>query len=132
MTTKPDYNRFRVFVYGTLKRGFSNHKVLARNHAEYLGNATTRDSYVMFDVGYPLIIKDNSLHNEDTAPVVGEIYLVNRQCMKELDILEGEGILYKRIKIKLFNHEDALAYLWIGEPEGTPVMPNMTGVIDWR
>ena len=36
-------SRHRVFVYGTLKRGFYNHRLLQEREAKFVGNASTRE-----------------------------------------------------------------------------------------
>lgn len=82
----------KVFVYGTLKRGYNNHKLL--NNAEFVGEKIIpgfRLFYSHGEVGFPVAQKD------DSSSVKGEIYEVND--FKVLDQLEGEGFMYDRIFI---------------------------------
>ena len=85
-----------IFVYGTLKRGGSNHGFLAGQ--EFLGSATTPPGYALYRLdGYPGMIPAVG------APgVVGELWRVTDACLRELDILEGVGEnLYRRERIAL-------------------------------
>ena len=84
----------RVFVYGTLKRGYRNHHLLA--HSVLIGRAYTASPYCMLDGEYP-VLRDLG---EDLSPVAGEIYEVDPQTLSALDELEGvaEG-LYDRVEI---------------------------------
>ncbi len=81
-----------IFVYGTLKRGFSNHGCLAGQ--EFVGAAQTAPGYVLFDLGgYPAMVAD------DDAPegVSGEVWRVDDECLAGLDLLEGtaEGLYHR-------------------------------------
>ena len=45
-----------VFVYGTLKQGYGNNRLL--EFAEYYADATTKDRYMFFTLGaFPAVIK---------------------------------------------------------------------------
>lgn len=100
-----------VFVYGTLKRGGSNHHYLAGQ--TFVGEARTRPGFRLFDVGgYPGMIP----HAADRDGVEGEIWSVNAAGLADLDQLEGlaEG-LYRREPVPLLPPHDAVsvdAYLY--------------------
>ncbi len=86
-----------VFVYGTLKRGGSNHVFLARQR--YLGEARTAPGFTLYSLGdYPGMVRAPG----DTTGVTGELWVVDDSCLAELDRLEGldEG-LYERIDVVL-------------------------------
>lgn len=86
-----------VFVYGTLKRGGSNHSFLKGQ--KFLGNARTVPGFTLYALGdYPGMVRAPS----DTAGVTGELWTVDEACLAELDQLEGidEG-LYERIDVSL-------------------------------
>lgn len=74
-----------VFVYGTLKRGFSNHYLLET--AEFVSEATIESGYKMVSLAwYPAILKDES----STTPIHGEVYrLTSDKELEALDFLEG-------------------------------------------
>jgi gamma-glutamylaminecyclotransferase len=82
----------QIFVYGTLKRGCSNHSYLAGQ--KLLGEAQTAPGHVLFDLGgYPGMVAQAA----DPGFVTGEVWSVDDECLERLDALEGtaEG-LYRR------------------------------------
>lgn len=83
-----------VFVYGTLRKGYTNHFYL--NKAEFLGNATTKEHYGMFGGRIPFVNKNYALY-----PIEGELYRVTPSELKELDRLEGHPEFYRRERIQV-------------------------------
>lgn len=107
----------RVFVYGTLKRGFSNHHFLRGQ--TFLGMATTVPGYRLFSLGdYPGLV-----HWEgDAQSVQGEVWQVDDACLADLDVLEGvsEG-LYHRLRVRLcppFDQQVVLSYVYALSVDG--------------
>lgn len=88
--------KHRVFVYGTLKRGIHNNRLL--ENSDFIGNAYTLDTFKMFHVGFPVIFFDN---HPDAKPVYGEVYDVDDDTLKSLDNLEAEGSMYDRKEINV-------------------------------
>lgn len=86
----------RVFVYGTLKRGFENHRLMET--ATFVGKAHTLTPYRMLDGEFP-VMRDAG---PDRMLVAGELYEVNARTLEALDELEGvaEG-MYDRVEIKI-------------------------------
>ena len=83
-----------VFVYGTLKKGFGNHRLLAG--AEFCGKAYIA-RVIMLDLGaYPAVIHGG--HKE----VEGELYRVNDAILSDLDRLEGHPHFYERQTVMAF------------------------------
>ncbi len=77
-----------VFVYGSLRRGFCNHRVMAG--AKFLGPGVTQADFAMVDLGrYPGVIRGD-------AAVAGEVFAVPNQLMGRLDRLEENGRVYQR------------------------------------
>ena len=87
----------RVFVYGTLKRGCSNHGFLTGRH--FVGDAHTPGGFTLYKVtDYPAMVRSS-----DAGDIVaGEVWEVDDACLEQLDRLEGidEG-LYTREPIAL-------------------------------
>ncbi len=76
--------RESIFVYGTLKRGLSNHSHLGGQR--FLGTARTTPVYRMVDCGgYPGMF----VVEKDGLSIIGEVWEVDAACRRELDILEG-------------------------------------------
>jgi gamma-glutamylcyclotransferase (GGCT)/AIG2-like uncharacterized protein YtfP len=107
----------RVFVYGSLKRGCSNHAFLQGQ--TFLGNACTVPGFRLFDLGdYPGMVA----WPEDKAGVQGELWSVDPACLSRLDQLEGtaEG-LYRRAPIALlapFAGQTAETYFYLPPIDG--------------
>ena len=86
-----------VFVYGTLKRGFSNHYFL--EDAKFIAQATTKDKFPMVNIikAYPYIINDaGNGHN-----IEGELYKIDASILAKLDMLEGYPEHYDRQKVTI-------------------------------
>ena len=103
----------KVFVYGTLMDGECNHHFLS--NSKCLGR-TYIEGYEMYDVGwYPAIVSGRGM-------VIGELYNVSINDMPSIDMLEGEGDLYKktceRIRDCDGNLTFAFVYVYLGDCDG--------------
>jgi gamma-glutamylcyclotransferase (GGCT)/AIG2-like uncharacterized protein YtfP len=92
-----------LFVYGTLKRGGSNHAHLAGQR--FLGEARTAAGYTLVSLGdYPGLVPASG----DLAGVTGELWQIDAACLAGLDELEGIAEnLYTRGPIQLVVRPDA-------------------------
>lgn len=120
--------RHLVFVYGTLLRGESNHGLL--DEAEFLGEATTSDEYVLVDLGpYPAIVPADEAH---ATRITGEVYAVDDAGLVELDHLEDAPRLYQRVEASFgWNDQSGGGRAWIyvhPAVDGRPTIPSG----DWR
>lgn len=106
-----------VFVYGTLKRGGSNHHYLAAQ--KFVGEARTKPGFRLYELnGYPGMIAVAA----DREGVTGEVWSVDASALQQLDALEGvdEG-LYRRESVPLlapFADRTVDAYLYARSVEG--------------
>ena len=93
----------RLFVYGTLKRGFPAERYL--QEAQFQGTATTAPGYALHDLGaYPgLIVAAGA------GTVSGELYSVSPEDLTRLDRYEGAD--YSRERIVLSDGSVAEAYV---------------------
>ena len=83
----------KVFVYGTLKAAYWNHRLLAG--ATFLGEAFTEKRYHMFGAGVPWIVP-----NAQGLPVKGEVFEIDEQeHLPAIDRLEGHPNGYTRTNI---------------------------------
>ena len=98
-----------LFVYGTLRRGGSNHGYLAGSVC--LGHAETEPEYAIVDVGaYKGLIAG-------TETVVGEVWRVAPDVLRAVDALEGvDSGLYARSPVRLLNWPagGVQAYMYCG------------------
>lgn len=106
-----------VFVYGTLKRGFGNNRILS--DSEFKGKATTVWNYAMFDAGVPFLMDIHDFgedrYHSLSKPCRGEVFEVeDTSVMSRLDYLESEGTLYKRFlaEIKLDDGSDCVCWAY--------------------
>lgn len=91
-----------VFVYGTLKRGQSNHHLL--KDAEYLGDDCIEGK--LFDLGgFP------AAHWDGVDMIVGEKFEIKDQkTLERLDMLEGHPDFYNRRVVKTKTGQDVWTY----------------------
>ena len=104
-----------VFVYGTLMKGHGNHRsYLSKSDCLGKGEIT---GYALYAVSsFPGIVPENG------EKVKGEVYQVDRDTLKRLDCLEGEGSLYLRKKVKVRVDDQivqAWTYIWNHETRST-------------
>ena len=79
-----------VFVYGSLKRGMTNHGQL--DDARWLGNAQLQ-GLALYDLGpFPMAV----ISDDDDAVLQGEIHAVTAARLQALDRFEGVPRLYER------------------------------------
>lgn len=86
-----------VFVYGTLLKGLRYHHIL--KDCQFLGKKIGR-GLQMYDLGpFPACVFTNNYEHT----VKGELYAVDEDVLKRLDILEGYPEFYNRIELKWIN-----------------------------
>eukprot|EP00929_Paragymnodinium_shiwhaense_P072905 TRINITY_DN37006_c0_g1_i1.p1 TRINITY_DN37006_c0_g1~~TRINITY_DN37006_c0_g1_i1.p1 ORF type:complete len:231 (+),score=37.88 TRINITY_DN37006_c0_g1_i1:53-694(+) len=115
MALRPPQLEHTLFVYGTLKRLFTNHVrylgvAEARHGARFAARAESLEKY-------PLVVRPPSMLPATCGPVLmdkpgtghriaGEIFHVDNKCLEAMDILEGvkAGYYYKKtIKVQLLD-----------------------------
>jgi len=98
-----------LFFYGSLKRGLSNHRLVAGQR--YLGDATTIPAYRIVEIGrYGGMIRDD----DSGLAVRGELWAVDEKCLAALDEFEmGEG-LWARRPVDVTGHNGVQSYCWTG------------------
>ena len=115
----------KLFVYGTLKKGYGNHHVI--NKAKFLGTFISVDKFDMSGYGFPEIYP-----NKHGKQIMGEIYDLCDQDFVFTDSLEGNGSFYRR-EIRDFtnNKETIKAWIYIILSPGSPIEVE-DEVIDWN
>lgn len=98
----------KVFVYGTLKKGYGNNRLLTE--AEYLGEAFVEGFRMYYSWGkgsYPIVVPDKK-------KIKGEVYEIkdDRNILNNLDALEGHPNMYKRTPVKTECGQDVELYVW--------------------
>tara|TARA_R100000655_G_scaffold91655_1_gene132527 strand:+ start:627 stop:1238 length:612 start_codon:yes stop_codon:yes gene_type:complete len=92
-----------LFVYGTLKKGGSNHEFI--EGSKFLRHEILNDHAIYKPNGFnfPIMIP-----NEDSK-VYGEVYRVDSDTLYRLDMLEQEGTFYNRLDNSILGYQ---YYLW--------------------
>ena len=85
-----------LFIYGTLKRGQTNHHLLAEQC--YLGEVATARRFRLLSLGwYPGLAEART--DRVGLSIEGEAWEVTRKCLEILDHYEGSE--YRRCRIEL-------------------------------
>jgi gamma-glutamylaminecyclotransferase len=105
--------RTLLFVYGTLKRGQRNYRLLADQL--FAGEAVTAPRYRVFDLGpHPGLVRDDT----NGLAIHGELFAVSDRCLAELDDFEGP-YEFARELIEVDGYKEVWAYyLRVPVPEG--------------
>jgi gamma-glutamylcyclotransferase (GGCT)/AIG2-like uncharacterized protein YtfP len=108
-----------IFVYGTLKRGGSNHHLMAGG--SFSGNAQTPPGFTLYEItGFPGMVREG----DDREGVRGEVWSVGDESLAGLDELEGVGEgLYTREPVPLgapFEGQRVEAYFYSKSTDGRP------------
>ncbi|KAG8057813.1 hypothetical protein GUJ93_ZPchr0002g26046 [Zizania palustris] len=88
-----------VFVYGTLKRGFPNHPLLAAYGSPFAGAASTAAPVplVIGPYSVPFLLPSGS---SSGRLVSGELYVASPNALADLDALEGTHLgVYERRRL---------------------------------
>lgn len=94
----------KIFVYGSLKRGYPNHELIAGQ--EYLGQARTENGYKLYEVVLPVLVIEGDDYIE------GELYNCDDNAIFYLDRLEGHPALYTRLPVRVVGHNCVQSYVW--------------------
>jgi len=96
----------KVFVYGTLKKGYYFHdQYLGGDKSSFNGPALASLDYSLYIDGMPHLVRETS-----DKPVKGELYEVSDEVMKSLDDLEGP--VYKRDVIEIIDENGNKVLAW--------------------
>lgn len=93
----------KIFVYGTLKRGYGNNRLL--DGAKFISEAHTPAEYTMVSLGgFPGVIRGGE------TSIVGELWEVEDPIqLARIDRLEGHPNFYERheVPVKVGDGDDA-------------------------
>ena len=114
-----------IFVYGTLRRGEHNNRLLSR--AKFKGFYETEPIYVLRNLGsFPGLML-----NGETS-VKGELYEVDDDTLEYLDYHEGHPSFYCRMPVSLKDCKDSVeGYVISGHPLYHQELPVIESG-DWR
>ena len=119
----------RVFVYGTLKSGHGNNRLL--RGSELVGMATTEEPMGFYGKGIPFMFHEPA-EGHEAVKVRGELWDVDNETLKALDQLEGHPTWYRReitsLRDDYGNRVHAYAYFMQGDPSTSYGLPIKSGV----
>jgi len=96
-----------VAVYGTLKKGGGNHRLLYGQR--FVNKGTTKDRYPLVISGLPYLLdKRGSGHHVEV-----EVYKVNNDTFSALDSLEGHPNFYRRRQLPIKLNNGTIVNAWI-------------------
>jgi len=106
----------RVFVYGSLRRGESHHRLLRR--PRFLGTHETEARYTMFDLGrYPAVVDGGS------STITGEVFAIHASVLSTLDVFEDCPGEYVRTQIPT-RYGEAWIYLYRQASAASAIIPS--------
>lgn len=97
--------KHRIFVYGSLKQGFCNHRLLETS-TFVTSTRTLSRVYEMISLGFYPAVYPGGVH-----AIEGELYEVDEKTLEQLDRLESNGYYYERELINLAGFEKAWMYI---------------------
>jgi gamma-glutamylcyclotransferase (GGCT)/AIG2-like uncharacterized protein YtfP len=122
-------NGKRVFVYGTLRRGFRLHRHLKKMNALYLGTGSVRAK--LYDLGdYPGAIRSRLPKDR----ITGELYELSEpvEQLKKLDMIEefypsepSKSLFVRRsVTVRLEDGSQSRAWIYLlnRKPQDAPVV----------
>lgn len=122
-----------VFVYGTLKGGFNNNRLLVDQ--KFLGPALSKGHYKMWTVGFPYLAPVAKGGNM----VIGELYEVSNAAFANCDRLEGHPRHYKRERhLFVCNNQTYRAWVYLIKANShqangaRPIEPSGIGILRWN
>ncbi len=110
-----------VFVYGSLKRGFANHGILAAHDPQFVGEGKTDRGFALFGTpsgAYPVVVGPDA--GFPVTRVKGEVWEVSEKCLLRLDRLEGHPNFYKRETVAIaLQWDTVIAWIYVYQFEVT-------------
>ena len=103
--TNPDEpTRYRLFVYGTLKRDYGNNRMIATG--TFLGEAVLHGYAMLHKGSFPAICKEQY----QARKVYGEVWEINSDQLAACDRLEGIPNHYQREAVYVPHYEYCFTY----------------------
>jgi gamma-glutamylcyclotransferase (GGCT)/AIG2-like uncharacterized protein YtfP len=124
-----------VFVYGTLKRGHGNNRLLSSS--TFLTAAESAVQGQLKDLGgFPCWDMLSPLSDAPTAPVRGELWHVDFEDFRKLDMLEGHPSFFYRVQMD-FSPSEAWselrrAWVYTLQHQTETLCPIVEGAYQWR
>lgn len=117
-----------VGVYGTLRQGYGNHRLLQEPTTEFVGTGRTVETLVLQQAGIPYVSREKvNRPGYKGSKVVIEVYKVTPTTLRRLDSLEGHPDWYFRAVVPVQLEDGSIVEPEIYLNEGSSAMENPTG-----
>jgi gamma-glutamylcyclotransferase (GGCT)/AIG2-like uncharacterized protein YtfP len=128
----------RLFVYGTLKEGHLNHKLLVGGRK--IADGYTVRTLLMMDAGEFPVVFERGNDLAAMLPVTGELYEIEDHTLIALDELEDLGGMYDRRTFQIRTAIGSIvpAIMYVGRPQYWSSIPSLEvvkthdGFYAWR
>lgn len=114
-------HKYKVGVYGTLKQGWGNHRLL-ENSVKIADGWVS--GYRLYQSGIPFLIKDDTSEYK----VKVEVYEVDEYTLERLDCLEGHPTCYCREQLQVETDDADVLTAWVYEYPTACGKENTTGI----
>ena len=94
-----DTGKVRVLVYGTLKNGQTNHELMTKIRATFLGYDSVVGNFKLKDLGPFPAVFDRKPITAKLFPICGEVYMMDEDALAHLDFYEGHPHFFQRRKL---------------------------------
>lgn len=96
----------KLFVYGTLQKGFWNNRLLQKS--KFLGRGSTSPNFTLISLGgFP------GLLDHGGTKVTGEVWEVDDETLTACDQLEGHPNWYRRTPVTLEDGTEVETYIYL-------------------
>ena len=136
-----------VFVYGSLMRGLCNHGVLEGAGGGDSATLCSLDLEMVSLGAFPALVQRKEPHSREGASprILGEVYRVSDEGLRDLDMLEGHPRFYRRRLLGVCSR-DAMVDAWVyaldrearehetlvGQHRRLVAVPGNWAVVSWR
>ncbi|MFA9560111.1 gamma-glutamylcyclotransferase [Evansella sp. AB-rgal1] len=123
--------KYRVFVYGTLRKHEYNHSLLEDSKL-LISQASINGTLYDTGMGYPMIT------DQEIGVTYGEVYEINEKVLEKLDELEGydesrKENLYIRKKKEIYTDEGVLeAFVYVMNTSNQHMLKKRIASGDWK
>jgi gamma-glutamylaminecyclotransferase len=128
--TTDDKGMIRVLVYGTLKKGHSNHILLEEAGAQFIGYDSVTGDFTMYDMGAIPAVVDSEAGQPNK--IRGELWAIDPEGLASLDLLEGHPNFYQRRKLWTDVHGRRAWMYFMMIPDYLPKDPETKGLGLWH
>lgn len=114
-------NTTRVGVYGTLKQGHGNHRLLEHVPRSGVGFVS---GHRLYQSGIPFLVADKTSEYD----VLVELYDVDDETLSRLDSLEGHPRCYCRKELEVVLQDGSSTIAWVYEYPSPNGRENTSGI----